>query len=74
MEGNHHHSGFAFTLITILSSILTWVTLVDAQYVLSFVLTCMGIISASLAIRYYWYAGNLKRNQIKEKYEKMVSE
>jgi hypothetical protein len=74
MEGHHHQNGVAFTFVTIMSTILTWVTLVDAQYVLSFVLTCMGIISASLAIRYYWYAGNLKRNQIKDKYEKMVSE
>ena len=56
-------------LTTIASTILGWLTLINAQYVLSFVLTCIGIVSGIFAIRYYYHAGNHmkeKRNQLKQ--------
>jgi hypothetical protein len=52
-------------LLTILTTILSWLTLLNAQYFMSFVLTCMGIISAVFAIRFYYYAGNEKREILK---------
>ena len=54
--------------VTLLSSILSWITLFNAQYILSFILTCIGIISGVFAIRYYYYAGNERRNKLKNKF------
>jgi purine-cytosine permease-like protein len=51
-------------LVTLSTSILSWLTFYNAQYFMSFVLTCIGIVSGIFAIRYYYYAGNEKRNKI----------
>jgi hypothetical protein len=56
----------AFSALTITSTILSWVTLFNAQYFLSFVLTIVGIVSGIFAIRYYYFAGELKKKQLKE--------
>jgi len=61
---NHNHSPFS-VLITIMTTVLSWLTLLNAQYFMSFVLTCIGIVSGVFAIRYYYYAGNEKREILK---------
>ena len=67
---NHQHSPFSI-FVTIFSSILSWLTLLNAQYLMSFVLTCIGIVSGIFAIRFYYYAGNEKKEILKNnKYEK----
>jgi hypothetical protein len=66
MDINHQQAP-TFTMMTIISTILSWITLVDAQYILSFVLTCIGIVSGMLAIRYYWLAGNKMKNEKSDK-------
>ena len=67
MDAQTSHHAPTFTLMSIIMSVLSWVTLIDAQYILSFILTVLGIISAIFAIRFYYYAGNERRNAIKEK-------
>jgi hypothetical protein len=54
----------ALSLLSICSSILSWISFAEAQYMLSFGATIIGILSGCFAIRYYYYAGNEKRNQI----------
>lgn len=53
-------------LLTIMTTILSWLTLLNAQYFMSFVLTCIGIVSGVFAIRFYYYAGNEKREILKK--------
>jgi len=62
MEHHHHHTGFS--LISILSGFLSWITLADAQYAISFTASMIAMISGIMALRYYYYAGNEKRNQL----------
>lgn len=67
---NNQHSPLSI-LLTFSASALSWLTLLNAQYLMSFVLTCIGIVSGIFAIRFYWYAGNEKREILKNnKYEK----
>jgi hypothetical protein len=56
----------AFSLITLMTTILSWITLFNAQYFLSFVLTIVGIVSGIFAIRYYYFAGEVKKKQLKQ--------
>ena len=63
-HGNHHTPALNM-VISLISTVLTWVTFYGAQYLLSFCLTVIGIISGLFAIRYYYYAGNEKRDKIK---------
>jgi len=63
MENTNHSP--SSILITLSTTILSWVTLYNAQYFLSFTLTIIGIISGVFAMRYYYYAGNEKRNKLK---------
>ena len=65
MENNHHNP--ATMLLTLSTAVLSWLTLINSQYVLSFILTCIGIVSGCMAIRYYYYAGNEKRDKLKKK-------
>jgi len=56
--------------ITFATTILSWVSLINAQYALSFILTAIGIVSGVFAIRYYYHAGNYmkqKRENLKNK-------
>ena len=53
---DHQENAPVFTFMSIISSILSWVTLINAQYFLSFTLTIMGIVSSVFAIRYYYKA------------------
>lgn len=62
---NHNHSPMS-VLLTIMTTILSWLTLLNAQYFMSFVLTCIGIVSGVFAIRFYYYAGNEKREILKK--------
>lgn len=57
-------------LTTIITTILGWITLLDAQYFLSFILTCIGIISGMFAIRYYYHAGNAAKKSKSNKHGK----
>jgi hypothetical protein len=69
MENNNHSP--MSVLLTIMTTILSWLTLFNAQYLMSFILTCIGIISGIFAIRFYYYAGNEKKEILKNnKYEK----
>jgi len=61
---NHNHSPFSI-MLTIMTTFLSWFTLLNAQYFMSFVLTCIGIVSGIFAIRFYYYAGNEKREILK---------
>jgi purine-cytosine permease-like protein len=61
---NQNHSPFS-VLLTFATTILSWLTFYNAQYFMSFILTCIGIVSGLFAIRYYFYAGNEKRNKLK---------
>ena len=64
MEINNNAPAFSF--ITIFTTILSWVTLFNAQYFLSFILTIVGIVSGIFAIRYYYFAGEVKKKQLKQ--------
>jgi len=55
----------AFTFMSIISSVLSWITLINAQYFLSFSLTILGIVSSIFAIRYYYFAAEEKKKQLK---------
>lgn len=60
-----HPSAPAFSMLSIISSILSWITFVDAQYFLSFTVSVIGILSGIFAVRYYYYAGNEKKRNLK---------
>lgn len=58
-------------ILTIFATALSWLTLLNAQYLMSFILTCIGIVSGIFAMRFYYYAGNEKKQILKNnKYEK----
>jgi hypothetical protein len=59
-----HNSNTGYTLISIFSGVLSWITLADAQYAISFTASMIAMISGIMALRYYYYAGNEKRNQL----------
>jgi len=61
---NHNHSPLSI-MLTIMTTFLSWFTLLNAQYFMSFILTCIGIVSGIFAIRFYYYAGNEKREILK---------
>ena len=61
---NHHAP--TFSILSIMLTVLSWITLIDAQYFLSFIVTILGIVSAIFAIRYYYYAGNEKKNIVND--------
>ena len=54
-----------YFLGSILFNVITWITLVQAQYFVSFITTVLGAISAVFVIRYYYYAGNEKKRILK---------
>lgn len=64
MDEHHTHAGFS--MLSILSGLFSWLTLANAQYAVSFIATVIAIISGIMALRYYYYAGNEKRNQLKQ--------
>lgn len=66
MDINHNQAP-ALSLLSIMSSILSWITFADAQYVLSFAVTIVGMISGIFAMRYYYYAGNKMKNDKPDK-------
>jgi uncharacterized membrane-anchored protein len=61
MENNSRE----YTLLSLLSGLLSWITIQNAQYLLSFVASIIAIGSGIMALRYYYYAGNLKKKQLK---------
>lgn len=63
---NEHHSPLMNTFFVVLSTILGWISLVNAQYILSFILTLAGLVNVIMAIRYYYYAGNEKKKNAEE--------
>lgn len=65
MEGQHHNSA-GYTILSIFSGMLSWITLANAQYLVSFGASVIALASGVMALRYYWYAGNLKRHQLKQ--------
>lgn len=66
MEGHHSHlTPVVNMFVSLLSTVLTWITLYDAQYFLSFTLSCIGIVSGIFAMRYYYFAGNEKREKVR---------
>ena len=64
MEGQHHNNA-GYTLLSICSGLVSWITLSQAQYLISFGASVIALASGVMALRYYWYAGNIKRNQLK---------
>jgi hypothetical protein len=55
-----------FSILSILSGMLSWITLTNAQYLLSVIASIIALLSGIMALRYYYYAGNLKRKQLKK--------
>jgi len=66
MDINNNNHAPVQTMITIFTAIFSWITLVDAQYILSFCLTLAGIVNVMFAIRFYYYAGNEKKKIVKD--------
>ncbi len=62
MEQHHTHTGYS--ILSIMSGLFSWVTLSEAQYAVSFVASMIAMFSGIMALRYYYYAGNEKRNQL----------
>jgi uncharacterized membrane-anchored protein len=52
----------AFSLLSILSGMLSWLSLHNAQYYISFVASIVAVVSGIFAIRYYYYAANKLKN------------
>ena len=65
MDQHPQSNAPALSLLSIMSSIFSWITFAEAQYFLSFIVTLIGIFSGLMAIRYYWYAGNEKKRNLK---------
>jgi len=67
MDTHPQNNAPALSLISIMSSILSWISFAEAQYIVSLTVSLIGILSGIMAIRYYWYAGNEKRSNLKNK-------
>tara|TARA_R110000868_G_scaffold131960_1_gene342346 strand:+ start:220 stop:429 length:210 start_codon:yes stop_codon:yes gene_type:complete len=65
METTHSNAP-SLTVLSIFLNVISWITLINAQYFVSFVVTILGAISAVFAIRYYYYAGNEKKKILSE--------
>lgn len=65
MEGSNQHTPVINMVLSMVSTVLTWITFYDAQYFLSFALSCIGIVSGIFAVRYYYFAGNEKRENLR---------
>jgi len=65
METTHSNAP-SLTILSIFLNVISWLTLLNAQYLLSFTVTILGAISAIFAIRYYYYAGNEKKKILSE--------
>ena len=63
---DHNYNAPIYSLITFITSVMSWITLINAQYFLSFLLTIVGIISGIFAIRYYYFAAEVKKKQLKQ--------
>lgn len=63
---DQHHNNAGYTMLSILSGMLSWVTLANAQYMISFTASIVALASGLMALRYYYYAGNHKRNQLNQ--------
>jgi len=70
MDNNSHYAPLLNVLISITTTFLTWITYADAQYFMSFMLSIIGIISGVFALRYYYYAGNEKRDIVRKNKKK----
>ena len=70
MDNNSHHAPLLNMIISIVTTFLTWITYADAQYLMSFMLSIVGIVSGLFALRYYYYAGNEKRDIVKSNRKK----
>jgi len=66
MESNPQGTAPIYFFMAIVLNVISWVTLVDAQYLVSFVATVLGAISAVFVIRFYYYAGNEKKKILSE--------
>lgn len=71
MSNNYETAPVTF-LSAILLNVISWITLVDAQYFVSFIATILGAISAIFVIRYYYYAGNEKKNNVNRKSNQQI--
>lgn len=69
MDNNSHHAPLLNMIISIVTTFLTWITYADAQYLMSFMLSIVGIVSGLFALRYYYYAGNEKRDIVRRNRE-----
>ena len=68
MEGHHGHgNGQVNLMITIFSSILTWITIKEAQVVLGLFASGVAIISGIFAARYYYFAAKEKQKNLNNK-------
>mgnify|MGYP003673660961 FL=1 len=65
METTHSNAP-SLTVLSIFLNVISWITLINAQYFVSFVVTILGAISAVFAIRYYYYAGNERKKILSE--------
>ena len=66
MENHPHGTAPVYFFMAVVLNVISWVTLVDAQYLVSFIATVLGAISAVFVIRFYYYAGNEKKKILSE--------
>jgi membrane associated rhomboid family serine protease len=60
---NDSNTPFISVVLSLFSGILSWLSLHDAQYFISFLASVVALISGVLAMRYYYYAGNDKKSK-----------
>ena len=53
---DNHSNASEFTILSFFAGMSSWVTLHNAQYLLSFIASFVAIASGIMAVRYYYYA------------------
>lgn len=65
MISNHNEAPF-LGFVSICSTILSWISFYEAQFFVSFIASGIAVLTGVFALRYYWYAGSVKKEQLKQ--------
>jgi uncharacterized membrane-anchored protein len=52
------------TIVSIFSTMIAWISIKDAQTMITFIASCIAAGSGLLAARYYWFAAKEKKDSI----------
>jgi hypothetical protein len=61
-----HGTGLLNAITSLISGIVAWISLQQAQTVITFLASAVALVSGIFAARYYWYATKEKKETLKK--------